>query len=278
MTRKATDQNCPASWGERLKILPVLLPVLGVFVTGLMVLAWFMPAFLALALLAPGMHITQWQRAEGTLWHGRARYVRLSNGVNLAPLAWILPRHALLGEARLQGVWQPWGVRFSGRVCHPFSKEATWRTVHLQANLVNLKHFFQYARLKLYGKVDISIVDAQLAGIWPVKFHAIAQWKQAAVSQGKQRLPLGTFRLQADSAKGVLHLKLSDEALSPLQATGTASIGPLAWHYRVVLKPRKHDPVLTRYLTGLGPLSPDGTLILHDRGTFIPRFMSGQRP
>lgn len=257
-----------------MKILRIAAMGVALLVLALALLVWFMPARWGVALLGPRLHGIRLEQVDGLVWRGRAGRVLSAAGVDIGQLQWTLSRRALLGDVRLQLALQKPGVTFSGRLHRLSATEVDWSDVQLQADAALFDGVPGLRGNHLHGRLNVHIVDARLQGIWPMRLDAAAQWQDATVDENGRRVVLGGFRLRAQGKDGVIRLDLGDDGRGALQATGAASLSPLGWRYRLVLKPRTNDPALRQWLAGFGQLSPDGALQLHGSGglaRFTPR-------
>jgi general secretion pathway protein N len=249
-----------------LRFLRIALGCVLMLVLGLAALVWFMPARWAVLALEPRLHGLQLRQVGGLLWDGHAGELRSASGGNLGRLQWTLSRRALLGDVRLHLALQGPGVDFAGNLHRLSATEVVWHEVRLQADAALLDGLPPLRGSDLHGRLNVHIVDARLQGLWPMRIDAVAHWSDAVAEQGGRRVALGNFHLDAKGAGGVVQLALGDDGRSALQATGSATLSPLAWHYHAVLHPRADDPALRRWLAGFGPLSVDHALILQGKG------------
>jgi general secretion pathway protein N len=116
------------------------------------------------------------------------------------------------------------------------------------------------------GWFDVQVSQAQLQGDWPMQVDASGRWSQAAVRTAQGLVPLGTMLLKIKGEAGVLKAALDDDGRGPLQAVGRLTFSPLGWDLQWNLKPRSENPVLSRWLRGLGPSAADGSVQLRYRG------------
>lgn len=256
-----------------MKTLRIVLTGLAVLVLALALLVWFMPARWAVAALGPRLHGVRLEQVDGLAWRGRAGRVLSAEGMDIGKVQWTLSRRALLGDVRLHLALQKPGVTFSGNLHRLSATEVDWSDVQLDADAALFDGLPRLRGNSLHGRLNVHIVDAHLQGIWPMQLEADAQWLGASVDESGRSVVLGNFRLRAQGDGGVIQLDLGDEGTGALQATGKASLSPLGWRYRVVLKPRTDDHALRQWLADFGKLSADGTLQLQGSGG-LARFTS----
>ena len=249
-------------WSRILLIsLAVLLAVI--------VLVWFLPARWAVGMLQSRLHGLQLEQVGGSLWQGHADRVVAADGSELGRAQWTLSRRALLGDIRLELDLQQPQLHFHGYMQRVSDSEIDWHDVQLHVDAAWLDQQPLLRGNRPRGTLDIQMAQAQLQGNWPMQLDAKAQWHDAALQTPHGWLSLGQLNLQAASRSGVLQATMGDDGSGPLQVAGQLTLSPLGWRYTVTLEPRRDDPLLRRWLAGLGKPDSDGTVRLQGHGGLI---------
>lgn len=237
----------------------------GVLLVAAFLLAWFLPARVAMWWVAPP-HGLRLQQVSGLLWSGSAGEVSTADGRALGQLHWQLSRRALLGKVQLQWTLNGPQLDISGDMQKLSADQLEWRNVQARVDLTVLE---TYAKLPIgqpRGELRISVARALLQAGWPLQLDANAQWSSAALRARDGDIALGTLQLQAQSQNGVVSAQLHDDGHGPLQADGQLQLSPLGWRLDALLRPRHTSPALHQLLAQLGRPDAGGGVTIQRSG------------
>jgi general secretion pathway protein N len=257
-------------WNRRLKYLRKYLPGLGLVLLAAVLLLWFLPARWVLPWVEPRLHGLRLQQMQGLLWDGRAGQVVAVDGRVLGRLQWHISRRALLGTLRLRLDFDGPQLAFSGGVQRLPGGQIAWREVNMRAELAALDHYMlghygpdHYGKSPLgqpRGELQLTIDRALLQGGWPLQGDAQVQWRHAVMHARGGDVALGDLQWQAQAQDGVIQAQVHDDGKGPLHVDGQMQLSPLGWRLDAILRPLQTDPVLRRWLAGLGPPAADGSV------------------
>jgi|GEM_PF-321078 len=246
---------------RRLKHLRKCLLGLGVLVLAAALLAWFLPARWALPWIRPQLHGLRLQQVQGLLWNGRAGQVLDADGRPLGKMQWQLSRRALFGQVELQLDFHGPQLDFSGAMQRRPDNQAEWRRVNVRAEMAALLPPVRLPLGQPRGELQLAVDHALLQGGWPLQLQARAQWLNAVMRTRNGDVALGDLQWWAQAQGGVIEVQLQDDGHGPLQANGQLQLSPLGWRLDAKLHARQTDPVLRRWLIGLG--QPDADDVVH---------------
>ena len=249
-----------------MRVWTKLLGALLIVLLGLAGLVWFFPARWAVPQLERRLPGATLRDVHGTVWNGRAGEVSGRDGTALGALTWQLSRRALLGDTQLHFELLGPVVNASGAFAQR-EKQATYRDVHLQADLAQLPPPPALQRWGTpLGQLDAQIADATIENSWPMELAAQAQWHAAAVHVSGRTVALGDLNLQITGSSGVISGTLADSGQGPLSVRGSLQASPLGGRYALDLTPRRVDPALNYWLAQLR--TPDASGRVHLEGQF----------
>jgi len=239
------------------------LALLGMFAA---VLLWFLPARWVTPWIEPQLHGMRLQQVHGLLWHGRADEVTALGGKRLGRLQWQLSRRALLGQLRLQLVFDGPGLAFSGSMRRLPDGRIEARDLSLNAQLTALGQPLDTPWGNPAGELQMTASHALLQGGWPLQLQAQGQWRDASVHTRDGDVVLGELQWQARAEGGVIGVQWHDGERGPLQTTGDLQLSPLGWRLDASLRARHTDPALQHWLARLGPAAQDGSVHIQQSG------------
>jgi general secretion pathway protein N len=248
-----------------MKRLRTPLVILAAAMLALALLVWFMPARWALLLMSSRLHGVRLEQVGGTLWQGRAGQVLSADGTNWGSLDWTLSHRALIGDVQLGlDLRQP---RLHGQAhVHRISDtQQDWYDVVLQVDLAMLGEQPLLHGQPL-GQLDVQVSQAHWQGNWPMQMDAAGSLSQVAIRTAQDTIALGTAHFAIGAQAGVLKGTLDDDGSGPLQTAGRLTLSPLGWDVQLDLRPRGHDPALSRWLRSFGASAADGSVQLRYRG------------
>lgn len=263
---RALKQPRGSLGNRRLKYLRNALAALALLAVIALALVWFLPARWALPWIEPQLHGLRLQQVHGSVWNGEAGEVLGADGQPLGRLQWQLSRRALLGQAQLQLAFDGPRLTFSGALRRaPDGRIGAdgWR---LHADLAALDVLLATAWGRPRGELDLEVGHALLQGNWPLQLQAQGQWHHAAVRTAEGALALGELQGQAQAQGGVIRAHWHDTGNGPLQVRGELQLSPLGYRLDSALRARQGDPALQRWLTGFGPVAPDGSVHVRQSG------------
>ena len=249
-----------------MKYLRKCLIGLGVLALVTAMLLWFLPARWALPWIEPQLHGLRLQQVQGTLWDGRANEVVAADGHALGQLQWQLSRRALLGQVQLQLRFDGPQLSFAGGMQRRPDGQVDWRAVNMHVELVALDAYVASPLGKPRGELQLMVDHALLQGGWPLQLQARAQWQHAVMHTQDGDVVLGELQMQAQAQGGVIQAQMQDDGKGPLHVDGQLQLSPLGWRLDATLRPRQTDPVLRRWLAGLGQPAADGSVHIQRHG------------
>jgi general secretion pathway protein N len=239
---------------------------LGVLLLTVAVLLWFLPARWVLPWVEPQLHGLRLQQVQGSVWNGRAGEVLAPEGQMVGELQWRLSRLALFGRLQLQLRFDGPQLQFSGAMERLPGDRVALRNVSLHSELSALGRVPASPWGLPRGELQAAVEEAVLQGGWPLQLQARAHWHHAAMHTPHGDVALGELEMQAQAQGGVIQAQLRDDGNGPLHVDGQLQLSPLGWRLDATLRPRQTDPLLQRWLTGLGSASADGNVHIHRSG------------
>jgi general secretion pathway protein N len=231
---------------------------------------WFLPASVAVPLLASRTRGVVLADLSGTLWDGRAGRVTGRDGRELGRATWRLGRDAILGRIHLDlHLDGPIG-RFDGHLERTDPDRLDWTGVDFRLDAAALAGPTMTSDLAPDGVVEGKVPRADLQGNWPVAMEADVRWHAAAVRTPEGQVALGGFALKAASDGGVLRATLVDDGHGPLAANAALAASPLGWRLDGKLAPRVANAALSHLIARFGPVGRDGTVNLQRKAGLAP--------
>ena len=232
---------------------------------------WYLPASVAVPLLARRTHGLGFEGLSGTLWNGRADRVLLADGRDLGIATWRLGRQVILGRTDLDMRLEGRAGRFDGHMAKSAADRMTLTGVSFRLDATALAGVGPTDDLVPSGVVEGRIPHAELQGNWPMTLDAAVVWKQAAVRTPEGYISLGGLALDAASTGGVLRATLRDDGEGSLAATAVLAASPLGWRIDGTLAPRVSDSAVSHLIARFGPVGRDGSVNLHRKVGLAPR-------
>lgn len=232
---------------------------------------WFLPASVAVPLLARRAHGLVFDGLSGTLWNGRADRVALADGRELGVATWHLGRNAILGRTDLDVHLDGRAGRFDGRVEKNGDDRTTLSGVSFRLDAAAIAGMASPGDIVPSGVVEGRIPRAELQGNWPMTLEAAMTWKRAALRTPEGYIELGGIAMDATSTGGVLHATLRDDGEGSLAVNAVLAASPLGWRMDGMLKPRVPDSAVSHLIARLGPVGRDGSVNLQRKAGLAPR-------
>lgn len=255
------------SFGNRcLKYLRNALVILALLTALAVLLLWFLPARWVMPWIEPQLHGLRLQQVHGSVWNGEAGEVTAVGGQPLGQLHWQVSRRALLGDLRVHVVFDGPQLTFSGAMRRLRDSRIEADDVRLHADLAALDMYSEPLLGRPLGELQLTAQHVLLQGGWPLQGQVHGLWQHAAMRAEQGDLALGDMQLEAQAQAGVIQAQWHDLGAGPLQVQGQLQLSPLGWRLDTTLRARQTDPALQRWLTGLGPVSNDGSVHIQQRG------------
>lgn len=248
-----------------------LLLAVALLVAAAGLLFWFMPARLAVPMLARRNHAFLVEDVSGTLWDGRAGRVSTADGRELGAARWRLGRDAALGRLHLDLHLDGRAGRFDGHLDRTGPDALIWTDVDFRLDAAALAGPMLPAGNVPTGVVEGRIPRAQLQGNWPVALEADLAWNKAAVRTPEGDVALGGIALKANASGGVVRATVKDDGEGSLKIDATVAASPLGWRMDGRLAPRIADSALTHLIARFGPVGRDGSVNLQRKAGLAPR-------
>lgn len=231
---------------------------------------WFLPASVAVPVVARRAHGLVLDDLSGTVWHGRAGRVATVDGRELGSVTWQLGRDVILGRTHLDIHLEGRAGRFDGHLESAGNDRMTWSGVDFRLDAAALAGPSLPTELVPMGVVEGRIPRAELQGNWPVGLDADIAWHEAAVRTPEGYVSLGGLALKASSAGGVLRATLADDGEGSLSVNALLAASPLGWRMEGKLVPRVSDSALSHLIARFGPLGRDGSVNLQRKAGLAP--------
>jgi len=251
-------------WLRRIGLVVVVLLLAGAL------LFWFLPASLAVPLLASKARGVVLDDLSGTLWNGRAGRVATADGRTLGSVEWHLGREAILGRTHAQVHLDGPVGRFDGLVDRTDADHTVWSAVDFRLDAAALAGPSLPRELAPLGVVEGRIPRAEMQGNWPVTLDAEVNWVAAVVRTPDGVVNLGAITLKAASQGGVLRATLADDGKGTLGVQAVLAASPLGWRMQGRLVPRIADTALSHLIARFGPVGRDGTVNLQRKAGLAP--------
>lgn len=233
---------------------------------GLAALAWNLPARWALPWIAPRLHGLQLQGVEGSLWDGRAARVVLTDGRVLGRATWQVSRRAVYTSTPVRVELDGGQLAFSAAMRSLAGGRTEWTDVHLRADF-GAWPIGQVAGLgRPLGDWQMTAGKVLLQAGWPLQLDMQARWRDAALRTPSGLLPLGGLAWTGTAHDGVVDVRIHDVGTGPLQVRAQFQLSPLGWRLDARLLQRGTDPLLERWLAGLGTVDAAGVVHVQRHG------------
>ncbi|MET0617769.1 MAG: type II secretion system protein N [Luteibacter sp.] len=251
-------------WLRRVALIVVVL----LLAAGL--LYWFLPASVAVPLLASRARGLVLEDLSGTLWDGRAGRVAGRDGRELGSATWRLGRDAIFGRVHLDIHLDGRAGRFDGHMERAGPDRMSWTGVDFRLDAAALAGPALPPELVPMGVVEGRVPRADLQGNWPVALDGDVRWRAAAVRTPEGHIALGGLALKVASVGGVLRASLADDGQGSLAVNTTLAASPLGWRMEGKLVPRVADTALAHFIARFGPVGRDGSVNLQRKAGLAP--------
>jgi hypothetical protein len=251
---------------RRLFLLLVLLAVIGG------VVAWTLPAELALRWLKPDLGPLQLSGVSGTVWQGRASTVS-AFGAPLGAMQWSVDKSPLLLRRVVARVGLSGGVlTLDGDVTRDADRSVLVQNLSFQLPAETAAPALDIPALKLHGTIEGNVAEARLAGGWVSGARGSARWREASVS-GEAEARLGDLLAEFSSQPdGSIAGTVKDDGASNLEIVGQFSIQSGQFSATARLAPRNGDPQVAEALRYIGEPQGDGSSLLKINGQLFKLF------
>lgn len=251
---------------RRLFLLLLVLVLIGV------VVAWTLPADLALRWLKPNLGPLQLSGVSGTVWQGRASSA-VAFGTPLGALDWTVEKSPLLLRRVVARVGLGGGALvLDGDVTRDADGSVLVQNATFALPAETAAPALDIPALKLHGRIEGRIDEARLANGWVSGARGSARWREAAVS-GQAEASLG--ELLADFASqpdGSIAGTVKDDGSSNLEVAGQFVISSGKFSATARLVARNGDMQVAEALRYVGEPQPDGSSLLKISGQLFKLF------
>jgi general secretion pathway protein N len=237
-----------------------------VAVLGLAALAWNVPARWALPWITPRLHGVQLQGVGGSLWDGRAERVVLPEGRVLGRATWQVSRRAVYTPTPVHVELDGEQLAFSAAMRSLPGGRTEWTDVRLHADLAAWPVGQVVGLGQPLGDWQMTAGQVLLQAGWPLRMDLQARWRDAALRTPSGLLPLGELAWTGTARDGVVDVRIHDVGTGPLQTQAQFLMSPLGWRLDAQLRQRGSNPLLGRWLAGLGTVDAAGIVHVQRHG------------
>ena len=251
---------------RRLFLLLIVLAAVGV------VIAWTLPADIALRYLKPDLGPLQLSGVSGTVWQGRAASAS-AFGTPLGALEWSVRKTPVLvrvieAKIGLKGS----ALSLDGDLQRDPDGSVLVRNLDFQMPAELAAPALDIPSLKLLGRIEGRIDDARLAAGWISGARGTAHWRDAAVS-GEAEARLGEMSAEfASQPDGSITGTVKDDGSSSLEVAGQFVIQTGQFSANARLAARNNDAQMLEALRFIGEPQPDGSRLLKIHGQLFKLF------
>ncbi|MBL8299165.1 MAG: type II secretion system protein N [Rhodanobacteraceae bacterium] len=251
---------------RRLFLLLLLLAAIG------FVVAWTLPAKLALRWFKPDLGPLQLAGISGTVWQGQASSVS-AFGTPLGAMRWSVDKSPLLLRRIAARVNLSGGaITFDGDVTRDADGSVLVQNMAFQLPAETAAPALDIPALKLHGSINGRIDDARVAGGWVSGARGSAHWREAAVS-GEAEARLGELVAEfASQPDGSISGTVRDNASSNLEVAGQFVVNSGQFSATARLAARNGDRQVAEALRYIGEPQPDGSSQLKINGHLFKLF------
>jgi len=222
------------------------------------------PARLALSVLLPDTAALQLEEISGSIWHGRAGRV-LYQGEDQGRLDWRLHAGSLL-LGRIETA-----VHLAGNELEAVAtisrrgERVRIAAAHLTLPARRFDPVLDIPALQLTGTIRIDIEELELQNRVPTALKGSATWSDAGVT-GEEQASFGTLGASFGALSGGgFGGELADQG-GPLALDGYFRTTILGYEAEAILRPRDGNPQVTRALSHIGQVQPDGSVLFQVQG------------
>lgn len=251
---------------RRLFLLLLLLAAIGG------VVAWTLPADLALRWFKPDLGPLQLAGVSGTVWQGRAS-AAAAFGTPLGAMDWDVQKTPLLlrrvvAHVRLSGG----ALELQGNLTRDADGSVLVQQLDFALPAETAAPALDIPSLKLHGRIEGRVDDARLANGWVGGARGTARWRDAAVS-GEAEARLGELLAEfASQPDGSIAGTVRDDGASQLEVAGQFVISSGQFSATARLVARNGDPQVSEALRYVGEPQPDGSSLLKINGQLFKLF------
>lgn len=251
---------------RRLFLLLLVLAAIGGIV------AWTLPADLALRWFKPDLGPLQLSGVSGTVWKGRAASVSAFN-TTLGTLDWSVQKTPLLLRQVAARVGLSGGaVRVDGDLTRDSDGSVLLRAMDFAFPAELAAPALDIPSLKLHGRIEGRLDEARLAAGWVSGARGTARWREAAVS-GEAEARLGEMIAEfASQPDGSIAGTIKDDGSSNLEIAGQFTVQSGQFNATARLVARNSDPQVAEALRYVGEIQPDGSSLLKIHGQLFKLF------
>jgi general secretion pathway protein N len=251
---------------RRLFLLLLLLAAIGG------VIAWTLPADIALRWFKPALGPVQLSGVSGTVWQGRAAQAA-AFGTALGALDWTVEKTPLLlrrvvTHARLSGG----AIDADADLARDSDGSLLVQNLAFQFPAELAAPALDIPALQLHGRIEGRVDEARLAAGWVSGARGTARWREAAVSgQAEARLGelIADFSSQPD---GSIAGTVRDDGSSNLEVAGQFSVQTGQFNATARLTARNGDLQVAEALRFIGEPQADGSSLLKIHGQLFKLF------
>lgn len=251
---------------RRLFLLLLVLIVIGA------VVAWTLPADLALRWLKPNFGPMQLSGVSGTVWQGQASSVS-AFGTPLGAMRWSVEKSPLLLRRVVARVGLSGGaIVVDGDVTRDADGSVLVQNSTFKLPAEVAAPALDIPALKLHGTIEGRLDEARLANGWVSGARGTARWREAAVS-GEAEARLGELIAEfASQPDGTIAGTVKDDGSSNLEVAGQFVVSSGQFDATARLVARNGDLQVTEALRYIGEPQPDGSSLLKIHGQLFKLF------
>ena len=236
------------------------------------VVAWTLPADLALRWFKPNLGPLQLSGVSGTIWEGRAASAA-ALGKPLGALEWRVEKAPMLFRRVVANLSLGGGpVSASGDATRDADGSILVQNVKFSFPAELSAPALDIPALKLLGTIDGSLAEGRVVGGWINGARGGARWRNAGVvGEAEARFGdvLAEFSSQPDGSIGGT---VKDDGTSSLVVDGQFVVRSGEFDATVRLGARADDAQLREALRYIGEPQPDGTSLLKIHGQLVKLF------
>jgi len=232
-------------------------------VIGAVVLAT-LPAEYAYRMVADRLGVVRLSGISGTIWQGHAAGVTAFNQP-LGALDWRLEAAPLLGRRVLAHLRLSGGeVNADGTLDRDADGVIMLRQTQFSFPASLAEPALDIPSLHFVGRIDGTLVQARVKGLWVDQASGTLQWKDATVG-GEAQANLGDLQATFASAPDGSIAGVAHDSGGPMQLNGTFTVRAGSFEADAILSAREGNPQVAEALHFIGQPQTDGSshLIVH---------------
>lgn len=236
------------------------------------VVAWTLPADLALRWFKPNLGPLQLSGLSGTVWEGRASNVA-AFGKPLGALEWHVEKAPMFFRRVVANASLGGGpISASGDATRDADGSVLVQNVKFAFPAEMAAPALDIPALKLLGRIDGELAEGRIVGGWIAGARGSARWREAGVV-GEAEARFGDVLAEfASTADGSIAGTVKDDGTSSLVVDGQFVVRSGEFDATVRLGARAEDAQLREALRYIGEPQGDGTSLLKIHGQLLKLF------